>query len=167
MYRITSFSRIVVPVDGSKPARKAAQQAVSLAKTLNIPVIAIHVLELHKKGHPQQTVISPVLAYGPPSVHLASGSLSYGEQGEQWNTYVRQHGQNAVNEIKQMGDEQHVKVTTKIREGITYEEIIEELSSNDLLVISDKGMSAAERFFLGSVTEKVIHHAPSSILLVR
>lgn len=37
----------------------------------------------------------------------------------------------------------------------------------DLLVIGNKGQSAIERFLLGSVTTKVLHHAPCNILLVK
>ncbi len=37
----------------------------------------------------------------------------------------------------------------------------------DLLVVGNKGMTGASRFFLGSVPNKVSHHAPASLLIVR
>lgn len=37
----------------------------------------------------------------------------------------------------------------------------------ELLVVGNKGRSSASRFLLGSVADKVAHHAPSSILIVR
>jgi len=37
----------------------------------------------------------------------------------------------------------------------------------DLIVIGNKGMTGAERFLLGSVPNKVSHHAPCSVLIVR
>jgi nucleotide-binding universal stress UspA family protein len=37
----------------------------------------------------------------------------------------------------------------------------------DLLVLGDKGRSAIGRFFLGSVSRVLLHHAPCSIMLVR
>lgn len=37
----------------------------------------------------------------------------------------------------------------------------------DLIVIGNKGRSAVNRFFLGSVSSKVVHHAPCNVLLVR
>jgi nucleotide-binding universal stress UspA family protein/GNAT superfamily N-acetyltransferase len=37
----------------------------------------------------------------------------------------------------------------------------------DLVVVGDKGMSGTSRFLLGSVPNKVSHHAPCSVLIVR
>jgi nucleotide-binding universal stress UspA family protein len=37
----------------------------------------------------------------------------------------------------------------------------------DLLVVGNKGMTGATRFFLGSVPNKVSHHVQSSLLIVR
>ena len=37
----------------------------------------------------------------------------------------------------------------------------------DLLVVGNKGMTGASRFFLGSVPNKVSHHVHRSILIVR
>jgi nucleotide-binding universal stress UspA family protein len=37
----------------------------------------------------------------------------------------------------------------------------------DLLVLGNKGMTGATRFFLGSVPNKVSHHAPVALLIVR
>jgi nucleotide-binding universal stress UspA family protein len=36
----------------------------------------------------------------------------------------------------------------------------------DLLVVGNKGMTGAGRFFLGSVPNKVSHHSPCSLLIV-
>ncbi|MGZ4325698.1 MAG: universal stress protein, partial [Solirubrobacteraceae bacterium] len=44
--------------------------------------------------------------------------------------------------------------------------VSEELGA-ELLVVGNKGMSGASRFLLGSVADKVAHHAPCSILIVR
>jgi nucleotide-binding universal stress UspA family protein len=37
----------------------------------------------------------------------------------------------------------------------------------DLIVIGNKGMTGATRFLLGSVPNKISHHAPCSVLIVR
>lgn len=37
----------------------------------------------------------------------------------------------------------------------------------DLIVVGNKGMSGAGRFILGSVPNRVSHHAPSNVLIVR
>ncbi|XJS10514.1 universal stress protein [Aerococcaceae bacterium WGS1372] len=37
----------------------------------------------------------------------------------------------------------------------------------DLIILGAKGMSALERFFMGSVSENVIRHAACDVLVVR
>ena len=36
-----------------------------------------------------------------------------------------------------------------------------------LIVVGNKGMTGAKRFLLGSVPNKVSHHAPCSVLIIR
>ena len=42
-----------------------------------------------------------------------------------------------------------------------------EAGGYDLLVVGNKGMTGAARFFLGSVPNKVSHHSPVALLIVR
>jgi nucleotide-binding universal stress UspA family protein len=37
----------------------------------------------------------------------------------------------------------------------------------DLIVVGNKGMTGAKRFLLGSVPDKISHHASCSVLIVR
>jgi len=37
----------------------------------------------------------------------------------------------------------------------------------DLIVVGNKGMTGARRYFLGSVPNNVSHHAPCSVIIVR
>jgi len=37
----------------------------------------------------------------------------------------------------------------------------------ELIIVGNKGMTGATRFLLGSVPNKVSHHAPCSVLIVR
>jgi nucleotide-binding universal stress UspA family protein len=37
----------------------------------------------------------------------------------------------------------------------------------DMIVIEDKGQGKVERFLLGSITEKIVHHAKTSVLVVK
>ncbi len=39
--------------------------------------------------------------------------------------------------------------------------------SADLVVVGNKGMTGAKRFLLGSVPNKVSHHAPCGVYIVR
>jgi nucleotide-binding universal stress UspA family protein len=60
-------------------------------------------------------------------------------------------------------------VTTKVVEKDPATALIDEVEQGgyDLLVVGNKGMTGVGRFFLGSVPNKVSHHVPCSLLIVR
>jgi nucleotide-binding universal stress UspA family protein len=62
-----------------------------------------------------------------------------------------------------------VEVATYAREGDPADAILDvaEEEKADLIVVGNKGMSGARRFLLGSVPNKVSHHAPSSVMIIR
>jgi nucleotide-binding universal stress UspA family protein len=62
-----------------------------------------------------------------------------------------------------------VEVETLAREGDPADAILDvaEQRDADLIVVGNKGMTGAERFLLGSVPNKVSHHAPCSVLIIR
>jgi nucleotide-binding universal stress UspA family protein len=66
-------------------------------------------------------------------------------------------------------DDAGVEVQTIARQGEPADVILDvaEEQNADLIVVGNKGMTGAKRFLLGSVPNKVSHHAPSSVLIVR
>jgi nucleotide-binding universal stress UspA family protein len=60
-------------------------------------------------------------------------------------------------------------VTTRTASGDPASVLIDVAAQDgfDLIVVGNKGMTGASRFFLGSVPNKVSHHAPVSLLIVR
>jgi nucleotide-binding universal stress UspA family protein len=60
-------------------------------------------------------------------------------------------------------------VETFARQGDPADAILDvaEERGSDLIVIGNKGMTGAKRFLLGSVPNKVSHHAPCSVLIIR
>jgi nucleotide-binding universal stress UspA family protein len=62
-----------------------------------------------------------------------------------------------------------VDLTTKVVEKDPATALIDEVEQGgyDLLVVGNKGMTGVGRFFLGSVPNKVSHHVPCSLLIVR
>jgi nucleotide-binding universal stress UspA family protein len=62
-----------------------------------------------------------------------------------------------------------VAVRTYAREGDAADAILDvaEERGADLIVVGNKGMTGAKRFLLGSVPNKVSHHAPCSVLIIR
>lgn len=60
-------------------------------------------------------------------------------------------------------------IDTKVLSGDPATALVDEAEASgyDLLVVGNKGMTGATRFFLGSVPNKVSHHAPCALLIVR
>jgi nucleotide-binding universal stress UspA family protein len=66
-------------------------------------------------------------------------------------------------------EDQGVEVTTHARGGDPAAVLIavaEEVDA-DLIVVGARGLSALQRFLLGSVSSKLSHHAPVSVMVVR
>jgi len=62
-----------------------------------------------------------------------------------------------------------VEIHTETASGDPASVLVEraEQGDVDLLVLGNKGMTGASRFLLGSVPNKVSHHAPVAVLIVR
>ena len=62
-----------------------------------------------------------------------------------------------------------VEVLTHPREGDPADAILDvaEETGADLIVVGNKGMTGAKRFLLGSVPNKISHHAPCDVLIAR
>jgi nucleotide-binding universal stress UspA family protein len=71
----------------------------------------------------------------------------------------------AAAEIRAAG----VEVEVFARQGDPADAILDiaEERGSDLIVLGNKGMTGAKRFLLGSVPNKVSHHAPCSVLIIR
>jgi nucleotide-binding universal stress UspA family protein len=144
------FGRIVVGTDGSETASEAVRQARELAKASG-------------------SVLDIVSAYEPiPESRLREeradvpGDVQYGVgPREDVNLALDR----AAAEAKQDGVEAH----TYPREGDPADAILDvaEETEADLIVVGNKGMTGAKRFLLGSVPNKVSHHAPCSVMIVR
>jgi nucleotide-binding universal stress UspA family protein len=64
---------------------------------------------------------------------------------------------------------QGVEVETHAQEGEPAQVIIEaaQAQSADLIVVGARGLTGLQRFLLGSVSSKLSHHAPCSVMIVR
>ena len=136
------FERIILPIDGSDQAKKAAKKAFFLAKTLKIPVVAIHVIN------------QPYYSADP---HVISAL----------DVFLRDQARNYLKEIEKLGKNMNVPLQTRIFEGTPYHTIVENATKNDLIVMGNKGKTDLKRILIGSVSEKVTRHAPCPVLIVR
>ena len=62
-----------------------------------------------------------------------------------------------------------VEVDVFARQGDPADAILDvaEERGSDLIVIGNKGMTGAKRFLLGSVPNRVSHHAPCAVMIIR
>ncbi len=141
------FNKIIVPIDGSKVAKKAAKKALYLAKETGLQLIVIHVIEV------------PYM----PSVFENTDEIPYMDVLE----LMKKQGKKYIREIEILAKRRNVSMEGKIVEGHPAEEIIKSANKNDLIILGQKGMTALDRIFLGSVTENVSHHAPCPVMIVK
>lgn len=144
------FSSIVVGTDGSDTATEAVRQAVDMAKVVGAR------LEL-------------VSAYAPVPEQRLREERRDAPEDVQWAINPRQeveaHLTDAAEEARKAG----VDVSTHARQGDPADAILDvaEEKNADLVIVGNKGMTGAKRFLLGSVPNKVSHHAPCSVLIIR
>ena len=74
-----------------------------------------------------------------------------------------------VEEARRAAAEHDVRLTSEIRAGNAAQQIVRVASDGefDLIVMGAKGHSRIRYFLLGTTADRVSHHAPCSVLLVR
>ena len=144
------FRSIVVGTDGSETAQKAVDAAVELARLTSAK------LEL-------------VSAYEPVTGERLRDDAREVPADAQWMVNPREDVDATLARAAERVGAAGVDSRTYPREGDPADAILdvaEELGS-DLIVVGNKGMTGAKRFLLGSVPNKISHHAPCSVMIVR
>jgi nucleotide-binding universal stress UspA family protein len=144
------FQSIVVGTDGSETAGEAVREAIELAKSIGASI------EL-------------VSAYEPVSKQRLRDESRQAPEDLQWMVNPREDVEATLSEASERIEAAGVSVNTYAREGDPADAILDvaEERGADLIVVGNKGMTGAKRFLLGSVPNKVSHHAPCSVLIIR
>jgi nucleotide-binding universal stress UspA family protein len=145
------FTSILVGTDGSETARTAVRRAVDLAASLGAR-------------------LQIVSAYEPVSDQRLRGEEVNVPADLQWMINPHDDVMALLKEAEAEAHEAGVAtVETFARQGDAADAIVDvaEEQRSDLIVVGNKGMTGAKRFLLGSVPNKVSHHAPCSVLIVR
>jgi nucleotide-binding universal stress UspA family protein len=144
------FRSIVVGTDGSETAGEAVAAAIRLA---NLCDASLHL----------------VSAYEPvPRARLRDEARQAPEE-LQWMINPREDVDATLSDAAGGARQAGVEVATFAREGDPADAILDvaEERDADLIVVGNKGMTGAKRFLLGSVPNRVSHHAPCSVLIIR
>ena len=144
------FRSIVVGTDGSETAGKAVEAAVQLAKLCGAP---LHV----------------VSAYEPVPKGRLREEARQAPEDTQWMINPREDVDATLRDAAETARTSGVEAETYARQGDPADAILDvaEEQSADLIVVGNKGMTGARRFLLGSVPNRVSHHAPCSVLIIR
>jgi nucleotide-binding universal stress UspA family protein len=133
--------KILVPTDGSAYSLRAAKYAAKLAHELGSTVSVLHVSSYHPRVRAKELV----------------------EEEEKT-------GADILSKTKRIFDEANVSVEVmKLTFGHPADIIcsIAEKDGFDLIVMGEKGAHEIGRFMLGSVADRVSHHANCPVLIVR
>ena len=144
------FGAIVVGTDGSETAGKAVARAVELAGALSARLLVVS-------------------AFEPVSDSRLREEAQQAPADLQWMVNPREDVNATLEEARETAEQAGVTAEVFARQGDPADAILDvaEEQRADLIVVGNKGMTGAKRFLLGSVPNKVSHHAPCSVLIIR
>lgn len=135
------YDHILLPVDGSEEAKRAARYGLKLAQTVGATVTILHVVE-------------------QKSLYLT--------KTDDEKTRLRERGEEILAEIEELASEIGQSITTELREGKPAVQICEYASKQDtaLIVMGRQGETGLGKRLLGGVTERVLHRGDIPVLVV-
>jgi len=144
------FTRIVVGTDGSETAGEAVRQALDLAKLAG-------------------ATVSIVSAYAPVPDRKVKDQQRDAPADVQYELNPREDVNLVLDTAAADARKEGIEIQTHAVEGDPAEGILSvaEETKADLIVVGNKGMTGARRFLLGSVPNKISHHAPCDVWIVK
>ncbi len=139
------YDSILLPTDGSPGMGSTIDQCVYQAAQSGATVHALYVVDI------RSYVMLP---------DETSGQVARLLEGE---------GQEALEHVREVVEEQDLDVVTGIKVGVPHEEILKYAVENeiDLIVMGTHGRTGDQKRVVGSVAESVIRGADSPVLTVR
>ena len=138
------FKRILLATDGSPDAEQALVYARNLALRDDAEVFVVHAFE-------------PVPTYliDPTESRLWARHIASGEE--------------VAHEAARQLQESGVRVTTEVLEGPAADAILKvaDVRGCDLIVMGSRGHGTLASLLLGSVSHRILAHAPAPVLVVK
>jgi len=143
------YRRVVVGTDGSQTAAVAVRHAATLAASFDGELVVVTAY------HPHPGSDRPVEASVPDDLRWTITESAVAEE----------HARAASGIAKEAGLS---KVRVRSEKGDPADALVSvaEDTGADLIVVGSRGMTSASRFLLGSVPNKVSHHAPCDVMIV-
>lgn len=132
------FDKLLIPVDGSKPAKRAAKYGLELAVEYEASVHLLYVVE--------------------------KGVLS----GDVFEVGKREHGNTILQEVRELDIDGTPSIETFLTEGTPSQVITEHVAEHDVDLVSmgRHGRTGAKEHLLGTVTERVLRSVEVPVLTV-
>ncbi len=136
------FSKILVPLDGSKLAEKAIPYALELARQNEAEILLVRVF--------LPPVISPA-AWTSIDLHK-----------------IRADEEKALSEYLDSKRVEGVKCTARLVEGEAADGLLDvaEQEGIDLIVMTSHGRTGFNRWLFGSVAERIVRYAPCPVMTI-
>lgn len=152
------YSRILIPLDGSKAAEKALPHAEGLAKSHGA---AIHLLMVFTRHPNPGNVTGGAFASGrgvPEALELSR------QLEDAQIVQAEEYLEHAEIRLKDEG----FQVETELGEGSPHEHIIDYAKKHgiDLIIMATHGHGGLKRMLLGSTTDRVIRTGEVPVLVV-
>jgi len=136
------YRNIILAYDGSKFSNKALQEAISLAKSSDGSLLVLSVVDITDEFESEAPGLTDKMT--KKLLKLAQKALAKAVAAK-------------------------VKAKVEVHVGDAYEMIVDiaKKKKADVIVMGSHGRTGLTRLLMGSVTSRVIGHAPCSVLIVK
>ncbi len=155
MVKINSgFSSILVCVDNSKQSQKALSRAISVAEKFDSKLSILMVVEESKVNFWDDTEFK--VGAENSQIHLKKESMIY------------QQAEKILNDLAKRVPSQ-INCVTEILTGDPAKVIVNysKKKKPDVIIMGSRGLGGFSKLLLGSVSNKVVDHVSSSVLVIR
>lgn len=153
------MKKILVAVDGSQSAQKAAQKGAELAESLKAEVTLIHVYT--------ETAQIPVNQFNEVASYLSAETLE--NIMKQQEDTIKEKRQKILDQDAEFFKRKGIEPEKVLLHGDPADEVCEYAEENnfDLIIVADKGHGKVERFLLGSISDKIVRHSKKTVMVVK
>lgn len=156
------FHKILVALNNSEVGQYIFENALNLAAANQAELLLLHVISPFDDDYLNASALETHSSYGTTQTHALEYYLG------QWEN-LKQEGIEFLTLLNNQA------IANGITSDFTQElgdpsRIICEIARNwqaDLIILGRRGLSGFSEFFLGSVSNYVLHHAPCSVLTVQ
>lgn len=144
------YTKILAGTDGSETATQALRNAATLAKAVDAELVVACI-------------------YDPPDAASIARETERAPAEVAWRITGSAAAEEIIERAEKAIADIGVKATMVFEQGDAADTLIRvaERESCDLIMVGNKGMAGVKRFLLGSVPNKVSHHAPCDVLIAK